>query len=248
MSTVLKIGEQTFVAEEIISLLQKYQLMPQLAREIIIDSAINNIVCSLEEQAKSCEQFYQQQKLHSLQDRQAWLAKKGLSEQQLQEKVTRNWKIAQFQKQTWGHQIESYFLKRKAQLDKAIYSLLRIEDAGMAQELYCRLLEEEASFTELAQQYSQGAEARTGGKVGPVALSNLHPDLGKMLSVSKPGQLCPPSRLNNWYVIVCLEELIPAQLDSAMEQKLLQELWQIWLEEQLKTVCYNPVKEILVNP
>ncbi len=131
-------------------------------------------------------------------------------------------------------------MKRKAYFDQVIYSLLRTKDVGMAQELYCRLLEKEASFTELAQQYSQGAEAKTGGKVGPVPLSNIHTDLGRMLSVSKPGQLWPPSRLNDWYVIVRLEEFVPAQLDEKMKQKLLQECWQKWLEEQLQTVNYQP--------
>ncbi len=195
MTTVLQIGEQTFTAEEIIPLLQKYQLLPELAREIIIDLTISDIVCSAEEQTQNCEQFYQQQKLHSPQERQTWLEKRGLSSQQLQEKITRSWKIAKFQEQTWNGKIESIFLKRKAYFDQVIYSLLRTKDVGMAQELYCRLLEKEDPFAVLAQQYSQGAEAKTGGKVGPVPLSNLHADLRRMLSVSKPGQLGPLAAL-----------------------------------------------------
>ncbi len=87
MTTVLQIGEQTFTAEEIIPLLQKYQLLPELAREIITDLAIKDVVCSVEEEAQNCEKFYQQQKLYSPQERQTWLEQKGLSPQQLQEKA-----------------------------------------------------------------------------------------------------------------------------------------------------------------
>lgn len=236
MSTVIQIGEQTFVPEEIIPLLQKYQLLPKLAREIIIDLAVRDFTCSPQEQAQGYEQFYQQKKLYSLQERQAWLEKQGLSEEELQEKVNRNLKIAKFQEETWGKQIESYFLKRKARLDRVVYSLLRTEDVGVAQELYCRLLEGEASFEDLAREYSQGVEAKTGGKVGPVPLSNPHPDLARKLSVSTPGQLWPPTRLSDWYVIIRLEEMLPAQLDEVMRQRLLQECLQLWLEEQLQTV------------
>jgi parvulin-like peptidyl-prolyl isomerase len=114
-----------------------------------------------------------------------------------------------------------------------IYSLIRTQEPGIAQELYFRIQEGEQSFADLAREYSQGSEAQTGGLIGPVELSVPHPVLAQMLRLSQPGQLCPPTRLGEWFLIVRLEKFIPAQLDASMRQRLLNECFNTWLSEQL---------------
>jgi len=47
-----------------------------------------------------------------------------------------------------------------------------------------------AVLAELARD-SQGPEAETGGLIGPVELSNPHPAIAQMLSISKPSHLWP---------------------------------------------------------
>jgi parvulin-like peptidyl-prolyl isomerase len=61
-----------------------------------------------------------------------------------------------------------------------------------------------------------------------------------MLSLSQPGQLCPPTRVGEWLVIVRLEKFIPAQLDDAMRRRLLTECFNIWLQEQLDQLSSKP--------
>jgi parvulin-like peptidyl-prolyl isomerase len=147
--------------------------------------------------------------------------------------ATRGLLIEKFKQTTWGHKLESYFLSRKGQLDRVIYSLLRTKEPGIAQELYFRIQEKEQSFAELARDYSQGPEAQTDGLIGPVELSTPHPTVAQLLRSSQPGQLCPPLRLGEWLVIVRLEKFIPAQLDAPMRQRLLNECFSTWLSEQL---------------
>ena len=148
--------------------------------------------------------------------------------------ATRNLRIEKFKQATWETQLESHFRQLKPKFDQVIYSLIRLRSPEVAQELYFRLVEGEQSFAELAKQYSQGAEAQTGGLMGPVALSTPHPQLARILSVSQPGQLLPPSKLGDWWVIVRLEKLISARLDEPMRQRLLNELFSTWLQEQLQ--------------
>ena len=100
--------------------------------------------------------------------------------------------------------------------------------------LYFRIQEGEQSFAELAREYSQGPEAQTGGLVGPVELTTPHPVLAQMLRVSQLSQLWPPTRLGEWIVIVRLEKFISAQLDESMRQRLLNECFATWLQEQLQ--------------
>ena len=233
MSTVLQIGNRTLAAEEIIPLLASYQMLPQMFRESIIDQAIAPFSCTSEETATACQQFYQRCNLTSEAERQAWLERYGMRHEHLEALTTRRLRIEKFKQATWGNNLESYFLKRKGQLDQAVFSLIRTKDRSVAQELYFRLQEGEQTFAELASAYSQGSEAQNGGVVGPVELSTLHPNLARLLRVSQPSQLWPPNRLDEWLVIVRLERLIPAQLDAFMRQRLLGELFEAWLQEQL---------------
>ncbi|MFM7373405.1 MAG: peptidylprolyl isomerase, partial [Sphaerospermopsis kisseleviana] len=81
--------------------------------------------------------------------------------------------------------------------------------------------------------YAQGPEAQTDGLVGPVELQSLHPMLARVLSVSQPQQLSPPTQIGEWIVIVRLEKLLPAQLDRQIRQRLLNERFQTWLQGQV---------------
>ncbi len=241
---MIKIGDQTITAAEAVSLMARYRLIPQLAREIIIDRAIATITYSESELEQATEQFFQQQQAVSDADRQNWLRSHGMTMEQVQQAALRLLKIEKYKQVTWDNRLQSYFLKRKGQLDRVIYSLLRVKDAGTAQELYFRLVDDQQAFDELARAYSQGPEAETGGLLGPVPLGTPHPALARMLSVSQPGQLWPPTPLGEWFIIVRLEKFLPAQLDDAMRKQLLDELFNAWLQEQLQQVSITTADAI----
>ena len=241
---IIKIGDQTITAAEAVSLMARYRLIPQLAREVIIDRAIAPITYSESELEQATEQFFQQQQAVSDADRQNWLRSHGMTMEQVQQSALRQLKIEKYKQVTWDNRLQSYFLKRKGQLDRVIYSLLRVKDAGTAQELYFRLVDDQQAFDELARAYSQGPEAETGGLLGPVPLGTPHPALARMLGVSQPGQLWPPTPLGEWFIIVRLEKFLPAQLDDAMRKQLLDELFNTWLQEQLQQVSITTADAI----
>lgn len=233
MSVVLRVGNREIAAEELMPLLAGYQMLPQLLREIIIDEAIASTTCSAEEEIQAKEDFYQKQELATDEAKQAWMAYHRMTPAQMDQLATRELRLEKYKQETWAPKLESYFLSRKGQLDKVIYSLIRVKDLGLAQELYFRILEGEQSFAEAARTYSQGPEAQTDGLIGPVELSVPHPNLAKVLSISQPGQLMPPTRIGEWLVIVRLERFIPAQLDDAMRRRLLNEFFETWLRDQI---------------
>ncbi|NJL82190.1 MAG: peptidylprolyl isomerase [Chloroflexaceae bacterium] len=235
MTVVLTIDKQAYSDREILPLLIKYRLLPQLAKEILIEQAIGGIDCPTADIAAARQQFCQQQQIHSEEQLQQWLQNQGKSEEDLEQQLARQQKLEKFKQQTWGSHLESYFLERKRGLDRIVYSLIRTQDAGVAQELYFRIQEGESNLPDLARQYSQGSEAQTGGLIGPIEISAPHPKIGQLLATSKPGQILPPTRIENWWVILRLEKFIGAQLDEAMRLRLLEERFQQWLREQLQT-------------
>lgn len=236
MTVILKVGDRSITAEELLPLLAGYQMLPKLLQEILIDQAIADIQCSSEEAEIACQQFYAQNQIIEDDSRQAWLERYGMTKEQLEALATREIRIEKFKQATWGPKMESYFLERKSKLDKVIYSLIRTRDLGMAQELFFRISEDEQSFAEIAREYSQGPESQTDGLIGPVELSVPHPSLAHMLSISQPGQLWPPTRVGEWIVIVRLERFAPAQLDDAMRRRLLNECFSTWLQNQLNEI------------
>ena len=234
MSVVLEVDNQVYTAEDLIPLLTKYQMLPKIAQEILIDKAIAAIECSEEENTSIYNQFCQQNQLTSQEQVQDWLDKQGMNREQLQNLITKRLRIDKYKQQTWGDMIDAHFIKRKSQLDRVVYSLIRVEKPELAQELYFRIKDDENTFSNLAMEYSQGTEAQTGGLIGPVEINAPHPKIAQILATCQPGQLVPPTRVGEWIVIIRLENYISAKLDDAMRQRMLDELFNRWLNQSVQ--------------
>lgn len=238
MAAVLKIGDSELDVRTLLEQLHQHQLLPRLVQEVVIDQAIEPIDCDPEEAYKT---FCNQRNLLTAEQQQAWQAQNKLTQEQTHLLALREAKIATFKEQTWGSQTESYFLERKINLDRVLYSLIRTKDPSLAQELYFRLNDDGESFADLARHYSEGQEAQTGGLIGPVELGVPHPMIGRMLSVSQSGQLWSPTPIGEWYVITRLEKFVPAQFDASMRQRLLDELFKKWLQEITQSTVVQPL-------
>ena len=234
MSVVLEIDNQVYTAEDLVPLLTQYQMLPKLAQEILIDKAIAGIECSEEENTSIYNQFCQQNQISSEEQMQAWLEQQGMNRDQLQHLITKRLRLDKYKQQTWSDEVDAYFIKRKSQLDRVVYSLIRVEKPEVAQELYFRIKDDENTFSELAMEYSHGTEAQTGGLIGPVEINAPHPKIAQILATSQPGQLIPPTRIGEWIVIVRLENYLSAKLDAPMRQRMLDELFHRWLNETIQ--------------
>jgi parvulin-like peptidyl-prolyl isomerase len=222
-------GEMT--APVLTELLKQYGLLPKLLQEMIVDQAIASIHCDPQAVEAALQQFYLSQGITSPAELEAAKKHPGFNLAQIQQQIERNLRLDRFKQQTWGHRLESQFLTLKPQLDQITYSLLRLQDFAMAQEIFFRIQSGEQSFAEAAQEYSQGAEAQSGGLMGPTPISQPHPTLAARLKTAKPGQVLPPIKVGDWSVILRLEEFIDAQFDEEAQQKIMDHLFQTWLQE-----------------
>lgn len=222
-----------FSTAEILQVLENYQMLPALIKEMVLDEAIANIECIPEEEKTAYEQLVQQYQITSQEALQVWLKQNNLTEERFRYLAVRQLKIEKFKQQEWGQDLESYFYQRKPLLDKVVYSLIRTNDLGVAQEIYFRIQAGERTFGELAKEYSQGPEAQTNGLVGPVELQSIHPILSKILASTQPQTLLPPTQLENWIVVLRLEKMVPCQLDQGLKQRLINERFQAWLKGQI---------------
>jgi hypothetical protein len=232
-SPLKRLSKNTISGEEVVELLQKHGLMSQLQRELIIDDELESIECTSEEIFSAYKSFYHHQQINSDQDRADWLERNNFTLSQLEHSVLKTIKLDRFKRENFANKVDSYFLQRKSQLDRASYSLLRVKDFHLAQELFFRLQAGEANFSDLVKQYSQGQEAETGGLIGPHELSIPHPTLAQTIRSLKPGQLAAPLQVVDWFVVVRLDKYLPAQLDQKMRDRLSEEIYERWIQNQL---------------
>jgi parvulin-like peptidyl-prolyl isomerase len=233
MTTLLQIPLTQPTPQPVLNKLAQYQLLPHLIKELVIDEAIATITLTPDEIHAAIANFAQGQRLSSDEAKQAWLTHFHMSEGQLETQAMRHAKLARFKQERWADKVEPLFLAQKQHFDQVTYSLLRTESADIAQELYFRLKGGEQTFAELVPEYSKGPEVQTGGLIGPIEVARIHPNLAQMLMKAQPGKICSPTKLDQWVVIVRLEQLNPAVLDDALRQRLLDHLFQEWMQQQL---------------
>lgn len=236
MTPLVEVGDRTLATNELLTLLTQYELLPQFLKELIVDREIQDVSLTREEKMLAIEQFYAQRQLIDEAKREAWRSYHRMSLEQVSLQALRQFKLIKFKSLRWGKVTEADFLKHKYQFDRFIYSLICVSNVEVAQELYFQIKEGESTFSELASLYSEGSEAETGGRIGPITTATLHPALVQILSSSKPGQLCPPQRFGEKSIIVRLEQHIAAQLNNTVRHQLIERRYQEWLNHQLQNM------------
>lgn len=156
--------------------------------------------------------------------------------------------LERYKEQEFGVLAEQYFLEKKGRLDQVVFRIIRVREAGLAQELYFRIEDDEVSFQDVAQAFSEGVEADTGGLVGPVALERIQPELASLLQHLNCGQLSSPLQLGQWWVLVRLEKLIPARFDTLLRRQIIDHLFNQFIQTQVDQVINdNKTGEFLLK-
>jgi parvulin-like peptidyl-prolyl isomerase len=230
---MLQIGDISLTPEELLPLISKYRLVSQLAKEMLIETAIEEYELSETEYLEACKRFYQQQQLATDKDLELWLQQQRLERDDLADLINRGLRLQKFKDDKWQTKVESHFCQRKSQLDRVIFSIIQVKEIDIAEEIYFRLVSKEETFYDLAPRYSIGIEAKTKGIRGPIEFGKLDPILANALITSQPEEVLPPIQLKGWWVVIQLEAILPAQFDDEMRQMLTEELFTQWVGEEV---------------
>lgn len=165
-----------------------------------------------------------------------YLEELHLNYDELLDKISIPFKKQYYSLEKFGSKAESHFLKRKDTLDKVTYSLIRVKNQDVAYDLYLRLEEKKSDFISLVHKYSEGPEKNTNGRIGPISLSNTSPVLKELLENKRIGEVLEPVYIDNWWVVVRLEERIDAVFNDAMKMLMACELFEDWLQNESNKV------------
>ena len=228
MTTIIKSIDRTITPKEIIPLLNKYGMLSRLVSEDIIDRAIAEIECTPQEIAIASK---------------LWQHRQSKSKTALGEiaSAIRKLKIEKFKQQTWGDGIPAYFTRRKKQLDRVVYSIVKIKSTEIAREIYFRLIEGEQTFTELTQEYAEHPLVKVSEALGWIELGTVPSSIAQQLSSMKIDTISAPILIENCYAILRLDKYVSAQCDRLMEKRLINELFDRWMQQQLTQQKYHLV-------
>ena len=217
---------------DVLQELRRHNLLRSLLQRRVIAEAVAGVSLGEELCQQAMQQYCQQNGVKDQDGLDAVLNEQGISADDLRWQVELPLRIQAHCNEHFLHKAEARFLERKTQLDRVVYSLLRVADGFLARELYLRIAANEANFADLAAHYAEGPEKGTKGIVGPVPVTQAHPVLAEKLRTSSPGELLEPFRISDWWLVVRLESYSPASFDEAMAAQMSSELFEQWVNEE----------------
>ena len=176
----------------------------------------------------------------------ATLATHGWTREDLELNIWRPEALRRFAEQRFGPGVEEQFLKEGGNSDQVVYSMIRLQDAALAREVWIRIEENEMSFSEAASQFGGGQESSHLGVIGPLKVGQIYPiELREHIRNLQPGQVQPPVRLGDWLVLLKLEKITLSTFNDETRSKILDSQLRRFLENRAKRIFDQDILEPL---
>lgn len=131
-------------------------------------------------------------------------------------------------------QIEPAFLQHKARFEQVIFSRIQVASSAVAEELLFQIRDDGVEFATVAARYSELIHDRSvGGRIGPVRVATLPPQVAQVLQTSTVGQVHTivfSEGTDDQVWIVRLEQLIDAHLTGAVRSEIREWLFSGWVK------------------
>jgi parvulin-like peptidyl-prolyl isomerase len=215
-------------------------MITDILREYILDRELQSRP-DLDVPAASIEQsvvnFRLERNLSDPQAFQQWLESNRMTYEAFHEQIVSGFKREKLKLSVVQPQLEEYFQERKPALDAVVLSRISLNDYELAETLSSRLKERDTRFEELAREYSITNERSFNGMMGAVAWSTFPDYLKVVLQQTIPGQIVGPLEVEGGWCIFRVDEFLEASLDNPqVKQRLQNELFERWLNQQLQSV------------
>ncbi len=227
-------GRPWLALSELNRLIRQQSQARPLARAWVLDQLVHAIPLPIEEEKALMAAFLERRGITGDDQVPVWLQERGLVFDDLRILATQKQRLQRLVRSRWSGEVEVRFLQRKPELDQVVYSLLRVESEDLAAELHHQIAEGEADFADLAPLHSSGPERQCRGQIGPLPLATGHQSLVSRLRRGRPGQLFDPFEAGDSWVVLRLEQFLPAELNAPTRERMMGELFEEWLEQRVR--------------
>ena len=220
-------------SDELLCVIEELGIIPLFLRRLIERIDSDDIKPSDQEQYDNLQLFMKKERIGSPEELEHWLDKNHIDEKSLSLKLYRLLQIEIFKEIKFGPQVENIFLSKKEDLDKVMYSIFRSKKKAKAVEIHLKIEEQESTFADLASEFSEGIEQQINGLIGPIEIGKINIEIAERLKISQKGQLWEPFQVDDWWVLLRLEKMLPSKLDQAMRKKIINELYNEWIKKEV---------------
>ena len=222
--------KEHFSAEE----LESWGWLAQARKERKRSKVIENENIEEENKEKIVKKYLEHNEIMSEEMLKKWMEGKGLNEKQLVKLAVRHKKWLNFCSKRFKSMAATLFLKRKTKLDRVSYQLVWTKDEAFCNELFVRIKENECTIEEAQEMTEEAPKGLEENATTPVALGDIAPALAEVLRVSQPGQLWPPRKAENGWLLIQHKKTLPAVFNKSQKEALVLELGEKWLNEESK--------------
>ena len=211
------------------ALLSRHNLLKAWVRAEITATAVQTIAVPEEEGAELWNRYLKE---HNIKDDDALgkhLQQIGLSAEDLHWQLELPQRIRKYSQEHFQHKAEARFLARKDELDRVVYSLLRVNDGFLARELYLRIAGSEANFQTLLLNTARARKPKPKESLtGSDATGPPCPSVKGCAPANQDN--LEPFNIEQWWLVARLERY-EARFDTVTAEQMTTELFQEWVQE-----------------
>jgi parvulin-like peptidyl-prolyl isomerase len=180
------------------------------------------------------DQFRSSNRLETIPATQQWLADRMLSVDDFEQLVTTNLLAPKVARCLFADRVAPYFHQNTLDYAAAVIYEIILKDQNLAIELFYAIQEGDMSFADAARTYGQNLEVqRQGGYLGTVSRKKMPPEVSAAVFAAQPPQILKPIRVGQQVHLILVEEIIKPQLTKALQDQIMWQLFQEWLQEKI---------------
>ena len=215
----------SFLTNDGLKFLKENNLFKSLIKSILVAKMISEVEISDELKTQAFQNFMLSNKIKNENDLKKFLEISYITQSELEKDVIKQAKVIEFAKRKYNNKANTRFLARRKDMEMVVYSLIRTSSHELAKEIYFKIESEEESLEELAIKYSEGNEKYSRGIIGPVPITQGHPNLADKLRVMQKGELSEPFLLDKWWCVMRLEKLINPSFNEIVKSQMCKEIF-----------------------
>jgi parvulin-like peptidyl-prolyl isomerase len=212
----------------------KAQFLEDAIRGALIrhGAAEHGIAASRNELQSAANAFREKHRLLKAENMMQWLEDRRLSVTDWQGVVEEEVLAEKIKLTLFRPKVATYFAEHKLEFDVASIGRILVANEGLARELILQLIEEGASFEDLARRHSTDSKTKDlGGYAGRVTRKDLGPAASSAVFGAQAKATLGPFRSGKDVHIYRVIELHPSVLDDATQERIENVLFEEWLNK-----------------
>jgi hypothetical protein len=166
-----------------------------------------------------------------------WLERQGLVLDDLEYIARKTLVAKKLAQKLFSDQIKQFFIANQLNYHSAIIYEIVFDDPDLAMEIFYAISESEIEFARAAREYCQDQQMRrSGGYRGNFNRQQLKPEFASAIFAASPPQLLKPIVTSHGAHLIMVEEILQPTLDDGLENKILSDLFTMWLKQKLMEV------------